>query len=263
MELALLAEERARRTVTALTDGAAALSARIRGAQGTRAILAAAMSALGSLRDYLRMLFAEGEHQAQDLAVAHLRSILELMAPVEHVSPALAQKIAELRDLELTAVTVDRLVTQVADEVQRAIVVTVARGQAPDVAAEQAVTKNAARAATTARTEASRAYNDAALAGIRQMNADDPGAEPYLKRIEEILDERNHPFSRVADGQTQSVDDPFRVSVAAVKAMAAELLKSAGGVFWPDEGGFYVGMSLPAHFNERGRVIPWRASWGT
>lgn len=85
-----------------------------------------------------------------------------------------------------------------------------------------------------------------------------------LKRDVEVFDlRRNHPISRVLDGMTIPVQASFRAPVAQVEAWAARLKKPSGGIFWREVGGAYVGSTLPAHFGERGVVVPWLPRWGT
>jgi hypothetical protein len=88
-------------------------------------------------------------------------------------------------------------------------------------------------------------------------------ANALLKRDVEVFDlKRNHPISRVLDGQTIPVQASFRAPVAQVEAWAARLRKPSGGIFWREVGGAYVGPTLPAHFGERGVVVPWLPKWG-
>lgn len=100
------------------------------------------------------------------------------------------------------------------------------------------------------RMTAIQAYNDAVLAAAESVQ----GAR-IVKRIDEILDARNHPFSRAADGITAPLGRPFRVPVARVRAEAVALRRGAGGVLWRRDRGAFVGQSLPAHFNDRGRIV--------
>lgn len=84
-----------------------------------------------------------------------------------------------------------------------------------------------------------------------------------LKRDVEVFDlRRNHPISRVLDGQTIPVQASFRAPVSEVERWTARLKKSSGGIFWREVGGAYVGPTLPAHFGERGVVVPWLPKWG-
>jgi hypothetical protein len=111
--------------------------------------------------------------------------------------------------------------------------------------------------------ETSRAYNDAHLEGILELDQSDPRPDdPLLKKIDEFFDQRNHPFSRAANERVALPQDPFVVPVAEVDAAARAMRRPSSGVLWARVDGNYVGQNLPAHFNERGRIIPWRASWG-
>lgn len=122
------------------------------------------------------------------------------------------------------------------------------------------------RAELIVRNEMSNAYNGSYTAEVGNLakqldEPDDP--DPLLLRISEYLDARSHPISWLLDGEARKPDGPpFRVSVAAVRAKAAQLKrKRAGGVLWRVEGASYVGETLPAHHWERGRVHAWRRSW--
>jgi|SRR5882672_1050018 len=105
------------------------------------------------------------------------------------------------------------------------------------------------------RTETSTIYNAQSLEGIEIANK---GYDLGLnKRIIETIDaKRNHPISQVLNGQVQKTGEPFRASVPAVAAKAAALHKSVSGIFWPVKAGFYEGDRLPAHYRERGIVVP-------
>lgn len=155
--------------------------------------------------------------------------------------------------------------TAVADALQRDIVRATAMGEGVD-AMEKRLRKTLlgsrleSRAWLIARMELSRAYNDTELAGIEEADETLPGG--MLKKIHEAKDGRNHPFSRASNGITAKADQPFRVPVAAVRAAGIAMKKGVGGILWDQKGGNYVGMNLPAHFGERGRIVPWRESWG-
>jgi hypothetical protein len=120
------------------------------------------------------------------------------------------------------------------------------------------------RAELIARMEINKAYNDGHQAALEEAAAvlDDPGTpDPLMRRIDEYIDARNHPFSRVANGLVTAIDKPFLVPVSEVARVADAMKKSAGGVLWPDDGGFYIVQGLPAHFGDRARLTPYRASW--
>jgi len=86
-------------------------------------------------------------------------------------------------------------------------------------------------------------------------------ADPYLLRIAEIFDNRNHPISRVLHGKIARIGEDFTASVAEVRTQAALMKKRMGGIVWMQRGGQFVGRTLPAHYADRGRIMPWRASW--
>lgn len=105
------------------------------------------------------------------------------------------------------------------------------------------------------RTETSTIYNAQSLEGIQVANTDYDLA--LNKRIVETIDsKRNHPISQVLNGQVQLAGEPFRASVAQVQAKASAMHKTVGGIFWPIKNGFYEGQRLPAHYRERGIVVP-------
>lgn len=110
---------------------------------------------------------------------------------------------------------------------------------------------------TILRTETSTIYNAQSLAAIQDANTN---YELNLnKRIIETLDaKRNHPISLVLNGMVQEVGKPFKVKVSAVQAAASRLKKGrgTGGIFWPKVGEYYVGEKLPAHYRERGIIVP-------
>jgi hypothetical protein len=91
---------------------------------------------------------------------------------------------------------------------------------------------------------------------------DDEGTDdPLLRQADEFFDARNHPVSRVIHGLVTGISTPWLVSVSAVAQAADRMKKSASGVLWPEVGGFYVVQNYPVAYNERGRFIPYRASW--
>jgi hypothetical protein len=116
---------------------------------------------------------------------------------------------------------------------------------------------------TILRTETSTVYNAQSLRGIQYVN--DTYALTIRKRIVETIDaKRNHPISSILNNQVREMGDPFQASVAEVAAKARQLKKTVnkdgtvGGILksWPIQNGFYTGERLPAHFRERGVVVP-------
>jgi hypothetical protein len=127
------------------------------------------------------------------------------------------------------------------------------------------------RAFLHTRMQLNTSYNEGHREGVTRLSerldlgraADDP----LLMRISEYRDKRTSAISIVLDGMTKPVADAdgnpvqWRVSKAAVLSAAAANNASASGIVWREDGGFYVGDGLPAHYNERGREHAWRASW--
>lgn len=109
------------------------------------------------------------------------------------------------------------------------------------------------RALALVQAEVMRAYNDGQISAAGALNLG--RGRKAQKRIEEVTDGKNHPFSRAASGTRADLDAPFRVKASEVERWAVALGRSALGVFWAQRGEYYEGPSLPAHFNDRGRVI--------
>lgn len=124
-----------------------------------------------------------------------------------------------------------------------------------------------ARLETIARTNTAAARSAGTQEAHEALNKRLPGSVGYQMIIEAVRktpDTTNHYFSFAANGVVRRFGDPFKVSVADVEAARFELqtLKGwkklkGGGIFWPVLDGYYQGASLPAHYNDRGTMIPW------
>ena len=119
------------------------------------------------------------------------------------------------------------------------------------------------RVETILRTETSIVYNQSKLDTITEA-AQNRGVV-FNKRIVETVDPvRNHPISPVIRDMVQLHNQPFRVPVSQVVASANRLGRATKSldrsIFWirkTVEGvEVYEGNNLPAHFNERGTVVP-------
>lgn len=242
----------------------------------TRVTLAQVEAGVGILRARMGQEMSRAEVAAQELAMRHLIGLIRAQEPHffdsgPGIEVAVAGRLAARQGLALHRFSVDRYGAQVVESIQRALVSGVVRGLTDHELAKLVAGASGSvlagmrgRAELIVRMELSRAYNDAHLESIRAFAqlAEDDGSDPVLKKIDEYFDNRNHPFSRAAHGVTALPGEPFRVTVAAVSSAAQALGKSSKGVLWAQEGGSYVGDNLPGHFNERGRIIAWRASWG-
>jgi len=177
--------------------------------------------------------------------------------------------------------SIERYGRDLVSRIQRELVIGVTRGQSwRDISRRISGIENSvlagfrSRADLIARMELNGAYNDSHLVSITEagkaLDEDRPG-DPMLKKADEYSDLRNHALSCVLDGQVRPPDQPFRVSVAKVRAAHKLLqaqrlakglkLRRLTGILWAQVGGHYEGMNYPAHYWERGRIVPWRASW--
>lgn len=106
------------------------------------------------------------------------------------------------------------------------------------------------------RTEVSNIYNAQSVEGIKAIN--NKYDLVLNKRIVETIDpKRNHPISLLLNGMVQKADGQFKVKVSAVQAKAKAIKRGrGGGVLWPIQDGYYVGDRLPAHYRERGVMVP-------
>jgi len=113
--------------------------------------------------------------------------------------------------------------------------------------------------------DASLAYHATAQTSMETAaSAPQPAARVvFMKQDVEVRDAKNHPISRVLNGQTVKIQAPFVAKIADVEREAASLGRStgAGAVLWSRKSDSWVGMTLPAHFNERGRVRMVAMNW--
>lgn len=263
-ELARLVETSSRWTLSALEDARRALRELLAVPRPLRVLLALLDGWTLDLRQRLGRELDASAREAHAAVGRHLVAIVrraepELLAQGQLERLILAE-LAQLHVLALHRAPAATLSAQTGEQVQRWVV----GGMKPRAIAgpQGPVSRQRARADLTARMSAAQAYNDGYLEALKALNRIDPRPDdPLMKRIDEWIDHRNHPFSRVADGTTALLDEPFRVSVADVADEAASMKTRASGVLWPVESGHYVGQSLPAHYHDRGRITAWRASW--
>lgn len=129
------------------------------------------------------------------------------------------------------------------------------------------------RAELIARMETNRMYNDMHQASAEEAASvlDEPDDDdPLLRQMEEYFDHRNSPASRAADQIVSALAQPFRIPVADVRTWEDRLKRRAGivgdkrkggGTQVPIVAGYYELARYPFHFGERGRQVPYRASW--
>lgn len=127
------------------------------------------------------------------------------------------------------------------------------------------VRAKAPRISTSLDLDASLTYHAAAQTSmeVASVAPQQVGRVEFMKRDVETIDAKNHPISRVLNGQTVKIQSPFRAKVSDVEREAALMGRStgAGGVLWSLQSDSWVGLTLPAHYNERGRVQMIAKSW--
>lgn len=119
------------------------------------------------------------------------------------------------------------------------------------------------RLQTIIRTESATVYNAQTMEGLHYA-VKERNIPLRVKISEHKDDKRNHPISQVIDRQVREVGESFQAKIADVQRVANSLAAAQGGrkrsknvtgVFWPKVGEYYVGGNLPAHYNERGRIV--------
>lgn len=283
-ELAALQEAQARDLLRAVDEARAEILARlaaltVRGErtpftiQHMRVILAQTEAAADQLKRKMSATIEAGAGTAHRLAMRDLLATIRAHEP-DFIDAGGQIEWAAVRRLQsgllLHKYSLDRYGAEVVARVQQQLSIGLLQGATiPELTRRVAsssgvIAKLGGRAELIARMEVSGAYNAGHQAALEEAAAvlDDAGTDdPLMRQADEFFDQRNHPLSRVIHGQVTAIDKPWLVSVSAVAAAAEALGKGTGGVLWPDSGGYYAVHGYPAHFNERGRSIPYRASW--
>jgi hypothetical protein len=206
--------------------------------------------------------------RAEVKALADLKTTIAMAEPLlgetaGAIEVAALRRLTGKRALALHTFSIQRYGSAVVSALQRDLVQSTAMGEGVDTLERRlrrTLKGQEHRAWLIARMELSRAYNDAEVAGIMEADQTLPGG--MLKKIHETRDRRNHPFSRASHGATAKAQAAFKIPVADVLSAVAAMGKGSGGILWQRRGANYVGMNLPAHFGERGRIVPWRKEWG-
>lgn len=244
-------------------------------AQHVRAALAQAEAAVASLRGRLDGELSQQARHLGELASRHLIATIEahegdLRDAGSRVDLGILARLSREQGLALHRYSIDRYGAQLVEAIQREISRSFAMGlsipaMTQRVAGTDSVfTRQRYSAELIVRMEGSRAYNEIHQAALEEAASilDEPGRrDPLMRQIDEYTDDRNHPFSRVADGTVAKLNEAFRVPAADVAAMASRMKLRVTGMVWQQQGAYWVGGNLPAHFGERGRIVPWRASW--
>lgn len=244
-------------------------------AQHLRVLLAQNTAAIEALKARMGDVLTTGRDTVSRAAMRDLLATIrahegELADAGNRIEWGAVARIGATDGLALHKYALDKYGADLAARIQQQLSLGLLQGATiPDLTRRVAGTsgvfaKLGGRAELIARMEVSTAYNAGHQAAIEEAAAvlDDEGTDdPLLRQADEFFDARNHPFSRVIHGQVTGISTPWLVSVSAVAKMAEAMHKSAGGVLWPESGGFYVCQSPPHHYNDRGRFIPYRASW--
>ena len=243
-------------------------------AQRLRVMLAQVESGIRELQSKLGIEMAVEGRKQRDLALRQLVELIEAAEPGlvgagPQINTRVLARIAEREQTALWRFSLERYSADIITAAHRQLVLGVAKGSTwTDMAkavsgSSGQIAKLNGRGLLITRMEMVRAHNDATLDGIAEANEllDEDGDDPILKRVDAYMDARNHPISRALDGLTVPADEPFRVLVSEVKRHAAAMGKSLGGIVWAREGEYFVGANVPAHYNDRDRIVPHRASW--
>lgn len=204
-----------------------------------------------TLKRNLKAHFRANEREMHRLATRHFAELFGPDVP--------RGTLGRQRALRMADAVVDKLVAEMMIRMSRMLVTKVQQpsGRTARELAGPAkfstVNSYKHRARLSARMEMLRAYNEAQVALAQDFPA--LRGQVFQKRIVELFDDRNHPFSRAANGTVSGIGEPFKVPVKEVRRAASALNKSAAGVFWSVQDNHYVGMSLPAHYNDRGRIV--------
>ena len=249
-------------------------------AQRTRVALAQAERAMADLQSRLGAELDAATRQHREQSAADLAAIIRQQEPeflltgqMPHVE-AIA-RLTEPSGLALHRHSLERYSRDVIDQVQRRLSVALAKGESRRDAT-RAITAvlqgNRSRAALIVRMETGRAYNESHLRGVQGWAANDPPGtpNPAMKRIVEMRDgrtRRSHPASAVADDLTARPDEEFRLPAAEILAEYRRRFPKRkrlriSGMVWERRGDAYYGQHNPIHYNDRGRIVPWRESWG-
>lgn len=211
------------------------------------------------LTQRLGAVLDEGEGRALDLGFDHSSALWRQrgLGPIESFGAfeiRMAARLADYRALALHTASAESYSASVARDVQQALVAGVLQRDSErqiGTRIRQNAPISAHRADLIARMETNRAYNQVASEWAAELGGG------WTRRIVEFRDNQNHPFSRAAHGKTAKPGRAFRVPVSEVRAAEALLKRRSRGIFWRNTGKHYVGRHLPAHYGERGRIVPW------
>lgn len=246
-------------------------------AQHLRVMLAQAESSVSALRRRLDVEMTTQAKTAGERALGDLLAVIKANEPEfrdagGRVELRALTRLSREQGLLLHRYSIDRYGAEVIEAIQRELTVGLLRGQTRAAvvrritgAGEGTMASKTYRAELIARMESNRAYGDMHQASLEEAAAelDGPGrADPLMRQMDEFFDARNSPFSRAAHEVVAAISQPFRVPVAEVRTWEQRLKRKSGVV--PQVrivGAFYEVDRYPAHFGDRGRQVPYRATW--
>lgn len=124
-----------------------------------------------------------------------------------------------------------------------------------------------------ARMEIARSQNESNEEAIKQVAKNFPELDLwYMIRdsVDRSSDTRNHSFSWAINGLKRNAkkEKTFKIDVSIVqreflewKKITGRKMKKISGVVWKKQGQYYVGKNVPAHFNDRAVIMPYRPEW--
>jgi len=255
-------------------------------AQHLRVTLAQVESSVQQLQRRLQAALDESLRVTQERALQDLIDVIKLQEPGfvdtgQRLEMEAMRRLSEDRGLLVHQHSVSRYSAEMMEAIQRELIGGLATGQTVRQITDRLTgikgsifAERRWRAELVARMELNSAYNRSHLIGLQTARdvLDDPDTDdPLLKRADEYRDLRNHAISRVLHGMVVPIDEPFRVPAAKVKAEHEKLQaqrvakglkrRRLSGITWRRDGAHYVGAHMPAHFWDRGRIVPHRKSW--
>lgn len=289
--LAGVQEAEARRMLRALADARREVAAQMEAlrasgqdrvqrytAQAARVQMAQIEAAIRALTARLTTEMAAANVSLGERALGDLLSVIranerEFRDAGGQIEFRVLSRLTQERGLLLHRFSMERYGADLVARIQRELAAGVARSLTiPQLTARIAGTdgvmaRMGGRAELIARMETNNAYNlqhqSAMEEAARVLDLPNEPEDRLMRQANEFFDSRNHALSRALDGLVTPLDKPWRVPVARVEAAARGLgIKGkVGGILWPQEGGEYVIGAYPCHFGERGRAVPFRASW--
>lgn len=272
VDLGHLQDREARRVLRAFEDARRDLRARLSATSlpasehQIRVVLAQTDAAILALQDRMGQALDAGARASQERALQNLVQVIDRQERTfalhgAEIDIEVLSRLTQRNGLALHKYAVGRYGRQVIANIQRELVAGYAAGLTPHELARRiagtggVLARHAGRAELIARMELARAYDEGHQISLEETAVyDDPDTrDPLLKRADEFFDARNHPFSLLLHGRAVRPRQEWEVPLAP---------GTRGGLVWQVTGRVAHGFGYPAHYNERGRQVPWRASWG-